>query len=324
MRRAHLSRLGFGWLLLILSTSQLHSASTRFSPCEMMPLASRGIVLGLSMAGDRVVAVGERGHVLLSDDNGRSWRQVPTPTRATLTAVTFPSPLHGWAVGHHNTLLATRDGGETWTHQDHGGDPLDSFLDVYFLNTQTGFVMGAYGMAYRTDDSGETWTQIEPVADQLHANAISAGPDGSLYLAVEMGLLLRSGNDGADWEELPSPYDGSFFGVLPLTSKILLAFGLRGHVFRSVDQGVNWKEIPTPVDVLILDAVRSANGPIVLAGQSGQFLISWDSGNSFELWPQPDVYGASALVALPDGGILAASLNGLHRLSLPLPSRSGN
>ncbi|NIN72690.1 MAG: sialidase, partial [Gemmatimonadetes bacterium] len=47
------------------------------------------------------------------------------------------------------------------------------------------------------------------------------------------------------WTTLPSPYEGSFFGTLPLEGDSLLLFGLRGHLFRSDDAGESWEEIPT-------------------------------------------------------------------------------
>ena len=61
------------------------------------PLAPRSLLLDAVKAGDRIVVVGERGHVLLSDDQGASWRQAKVPTRATLTAVYFVDAQNGWA-----------------------------------------------------------------------------------------------------------------------------------------------------------------------------------------------------------------------------------
>ena len=42
--------------------------------------ATHGLLLGLARAGARLVAVGNDGHVLLSDDEGKSWRLAKTPT----------------------------------------------------------------------------------------------------------------------------------------------------------------------------------------------------------------------------------------------------
>ncbi len=60
-----------------------------------------GMVTTLSTkAGNRLVAVGERGIVLLSDDAGLNWKQVDVPVSVTLTGVQFVSPMKGWAIGH--------------------------------------------------------------------------------------------------------------------------------------------------------------------------------------------------------------------------------
>jgi photosystem II stability/assembly factor-like uncharacterized protein len=269
--------------------------------------------MDVALAGDRLVAVGERGHILLSDDYGRSWRQVGAPTRTTLTAVTFTDRKHGWTVGHENVILHSSDGGETWQSQYPDGGIEERLLDVYFSDAQRGFAIGAYGFARSTGDGGETWEPYEVSWEELHLNRVSMGPDGRLYIAVEAGELLTSGNGGETWESLPSPYEGSMFGILPLGPKTLLAYGLRGHVFRSLDGGQNWNEVDTGSQVLLMHGLRHSSGVIVLAGQSGRFLTSWDGGRSFSEWEVP-VQGATALVECPDGAILAVGLNGAHRL----------
>lgn len=289
-------------------------------PAELMPLSDRSLLLDVTLAGDRAVAVGERGHVLLSDDYGRSWRQVKTPTRTTLTAVHFADRQNGWAVGHENVILATRDRGESWVQQYPPGNIEERFLDVHFMNSRDGLAVGAYGWAHLTGNGGETWEQVEISLDQMHLNRISRGPDGRLFIAVEGGELLTSGDGGDSWESLPSPYDGSLFGVLPLGPRTLLTYGLRGNVFRSTDTGRNWEQVQTPILVLIMHAVRLSSGQVILAGQNGQFLVSQDGGRAFELWRVP-VQGATAIVECPDGAVLATGLNGVHRLSPPAPSQ---
>ena len=47
------------------------------------PLATASLLVDVARAGERLVAVGERGHVVLSDDGGETWRQsgsVPVQT----------------------------------------------------------------------------------------------------------------------------------------------------------------------------------------------------------------------------------------------------
>ena len=78
------------------------------------PRVDRLLLLDAAQTGTRIVAVGERGRIVLSDDEGHSWRYAASPTEATLTAVHFAGDRRGWAVGHDATILLSRDGGETW------------------------------------------------------------------------------------------------------------------------------------------------------------------------------------------------------------------
>jgi len=75
---------------------------------ERAPLASRSLLLAIAPAGQRLVAVGERGHILLSDDQGQTWSQAESvPTRSLLTGVCFGNDGQGVAVGHDEVILTT-------------------------------------------------------------------------------------------------------------------------------------------------------------------------------------------------------------------------
>jgi photosystem II stability/assembly factor-like uncharacterized protein len=121
---------------------------------------------------------------------------------------------------------------------------------------------------------------------------------------------------------MDSPYEGSFFGLLGLSTRTMLLYGLRGHVFRTTNAGESWTELQAPMPVLLADAIRTAAGHVVFAGQGEHFFISYDAGRSLEHWRVP-VQGASALVEVPDGAIIAVGLNGVHRLSPPRGKRPG-
>ncbi|HSP90628.1 MAG TPA: YCF48-related protein, partial [Vicinamibacterales bacterium] len=210
------------------------------------PLASTSLLLDAAVRDGRVVAVGERGHILVSTDEGRSWRQADVPSRALLTAVYIHDARLGWAVGHDEVVLRTRDGGATWERVHNAPENERPLLDVWFADARNGLAVGAYGALIATRDGGDTWTRgVVHGEDDFHLNQIAAAADGTLFLAGEAGRLFRSDDKGATWQPLPSPYEGSFFGLLPRTDGSLLAFGLRGHLFRSPDGGRSWTPIAT-------------------------------------------------------------------------------
>jgi photosystem II stability/assembly factor-like uncharacterized protein len=285
---------------------------------EPAPLAPRALLLDVTRAGDKIVAVGDRGHVVISADEGVSWRQSVTPTRAMLTGVSFADAEHGWAVGHDGVILATRDGGRTWKRQDGGTDLETILLDVLFLDAQRGFAVGAYGQFRVTQDGGSTWTQANPLGADIHYNRITRAADGVLYLTGEAGTFATSRDDGATWTQLEVPYEGSLFATVAADATTVVLAGLRGRILVSADQGETWRDVDNPVKVLLMAGTRLDDGTIILAGQGGNFFLSRNLGLSFRHW-KPDDFGTSVadIITTRDGALLTVGEAGAVRIQLP-------
>lgn len=304
----------FSALLLLASTL----VAAPFETSEPAPLASKSLLLDIAHAGDVLVAVGNRGHVLLSADQGRTWQQSITPTRAMLTGVAFVNERQGWAVGHDGVILATADGGRTWQRQDNGSDLDTVYLDVLFLDARHGFAVGAYGKFMVTQDGGQTWREQRVQEEDMHLNRITRGPDGTLYLAGEAGLVLLSRDQGRTWSKSELPYEGSLYGICPLSGGVLIAYGLRGHILVSPDGGETWQERETEAKPLLMTGLRVRDGVALLGGQGGNFFITRDAGRTFQHW-QPADFGTSVadLAVAADGAIVTVGEAGAVRLTLP-------
>ncbi len=303
-----------GALALALTPCLTHAAPPANPAAEV---AVRSLLLDGQTIGRTVVAVGSNGHILRSGDNGATWELVAAPVAATLTGVCLIDARRGWAVGHDAVILHTEDGGGAWTVQYQGADLQASFLDVGFLDAQTGFAIGAYGLFLTTADGGHTWTQRQVIADDYFLNRITIGPTGTLYIAGEHGTLLRSADRGATWTPIPTEYDGSFYGILPLGERTLLAYGLRGRIYRSEDDGATWQLVPNDVRTLVMTAVRLRTGVIVFAGQARMFFLSRDGGRTVAPWSPGLTTGVAELVEAPDGTLLALGEAGATPLPAP-------
>jgi photosystem II stability/assembly factor-like uncharacterized protein len=266
--------------------------------------ASKTLLLDAAYAGDRIVAVGDFGHVVLSDDAGASWRQANSvPTRTTLTGVYFPDDQHGWAVGHDAVVIHTRDAGESWVlqHRDAASDgPLFS---IWLDASGRGIAVGAYGLALETDDGGGHWRPIHVGApdDDYHLNELFEARDGTLFVAAEAGNVYRSQDGGRTWVRRTASYLGSFWGGLALTSGRLLVFGMRGHIFLSDDGGEVWRPLPKISDHSLGGGAELESGEVLVAGLAGSVLISRDGGQSYQAMTRPERRGANAVLALPGG-----------------------
>ncbi|MGO4308550.1 WD40/YVTN/BNR-like repeat-containing protein [Pseudomonas sp. KB_15] len=321
-------------------------------PARVSALAINSPLSGMARAGERVIAVGQRGHILFSDDAGKHWQQAVVPVSADLTAVNFPTATQGWAVGNDGVVLHSTDAGATWKKQldgrqigellikhysalakaepgneqwpllategqrllDQGADkPL---LDVWFANDKTGYVVGVFNLILRTDDGGQSWTPFQDRTDNpqsLHLNAIASTGD-ALYIAGEQGLLLKWDDSAQRFNAVSTPYQGSFFGVLGKPGEVLV-YGLRGNVLRSTDGGQSWAALDTGLHVSITAGLIDAHGNYRLFTQGGQMLVSQGTGAQLHLVQQPAPTPVAGAAQSTDGALVLAGSRGARTLS---------
>jgi len=281
----------------------------------------RLLLIDATHQGSRVIAVGDRGYVVLSDDSGKTWRRAKSPPAPLLTAVEFADAKRGWAVGHDSVILATTDGGETWSQQFSAPAEQRPLLDVLFVDANTGYAIGAYAAFYETADGGKSWNPRKVIEDDKHLNAFIRLPEGRLIILGEAGTILASPDAGKTWTAVPSPYKGSLFGGLVADDGAVVAFGLRGRIFRSTDAGKTWKAIENPSVATLMGGSKLPDGALVIAGNGGTVLVSRDHGLSF----QPVATGSTkafsrALLGGPNAVIVIGE-TGAREVPLPMHKR---
>lgn len=313
------------------ATAEVPVVPAKPRPSEIMPLAQRSPMLGIVRTSKHLVAVGDRGQILVSN-NGRNWAQVKTPVRAPLTAVAFADENNGWAVGHDATILHTADGGKTWELQNFNAELEKPYLSVLFLDANNGFAVGAYGLASKTADGGKTWSDLEAPAvraDETHLNDIIKLGNGDLLIAGEQGMLGLSSDHGATWTKLTSPYEASLFGALPFGEKGALIYGLRGNAYINADvRSKNWTKIDTKTVDSFFGGTVTADGKLILVGLSGTILVIDPANNDArtvkirkdETTPGgrhiTDVVTSTLSAAIPyKEGVLVAGDEGIQTLS---------
>jgi len=270
------------------------------------------VLLDVTLAGSRIVAVGERGVIIYSDDSGNTWKQANVPVSVTLTAVCFTSPKNGWAVGHAGVVLQSSDGGETWTRKMDGvmaanlifeaakanaerkgpedqvaqiqlsnaqlfvddvkEGPDKPFLDIYFKNDQDGFIIGAYGLIFRTRDGGDTW---QPWLDHIENDS-----------GLNLYAIHANGN-------------------------IFYITGEQGLFLLSTDDGNTFKKIVTPYIGTYFDVVTATSGEIVLVGLLGNVYWSSDNGVTFTKANVPNEVSFSSAVRAEDGTMFFSNQAGM-------------
>lgn len=265
----------------------------------------RIVLMDVALAGNRLIAAGERGFTLVSDNEGKTWHPHATPVSRTLTGIAFKDDKTGVAVGHGGTVIRTDDAGEHWTQVTVAEAGTDSLLGVTSLGGDHFIAYGAFGLYFDSTDAGRTWqrrTVLGEDFDRHISQVIAVG--NTLVLAAESGTLLRSDDGGTTWTQIVSPYQGSFFGVTTTRGGALLAFGMRGNVYRSTDVGATWTKVPLDTTVSLMSGHTLSSGRVLLVGNAGLLAESRDDGQTLELHWAPPRKGFASFVQIGSRVIL--------------------
>ncbi|HQW81289.1 MAG: hypothetical protein IPF83_03190 [Rhodanobacteraceae bacterium] len=300
---------------------------------EVMPRVMSSLILDIVDAGDRAVAVGERGHILVSETRRDGWRQIEhVPTRSTLTAVTAVGP-RVFAVGHDSIVLRSDDGGLTWARKRvvlfdrNNPDPRNGapLLDVLFTDADHGFAVGAYATLLRTDDGGESWNYVDilnrgdaaaPTEEQLAQGAAAPSLDDDSW-----------NFDAADLD-LDEETDPHLNGIARTGNGNLFVVAERGAAFRSLDGGATWQRIQLPYEGSMFGVIGGAGDHVLCFGLRGNVFESDDLGSTWnkretatELSLMGGATGADGSTVLVGGNgiVLSRSSDSAHFLATTHP-----
>jgi photosystem II stability/assembly factor-like uncharacterized protein len=306
--------------------------------------------------GNRLVAVGEHGVVIYSDDSGGSWKQASVPVNVTLTCVAFATVETGWAAGHFGVILKTQDGGKSWQIQLDGiqanqltmaaatdpstatnpapgaplafhraqhfvdGGPANPFLTMLVFSPQKLLIFGAYRMAMLSNDGGNTWQDWSLHIYDEYSNNIyaSAAIGGTYYIVGEGGLVFGSTDGGNIFLPLNSPGSSTLFGVLGAKDGSLTVFGVAGFAARSTDDGKSWTTIVLATEEDLTGGCVLGSGAVLLVDEAGLVFESTDNGVTFARVQgiQPSPF--FAVQQAPNGGLIAVGSDGVTQIAKSL------
>ncbi|MES2265048.1 MAG: YCF48-related protein [Pseudomonadota bacterium] len=330
-------------------------AQAVIDPLQREALASRkidrAVLLSAASAGKRVVAVGERGIVALSDDQGKTWRQAKkVPTSVTLTIVKFVSEKSGWAAGHGGVVLQTADGGENWVlkfdgnlaaqvmlkraqaEQQRGApnagvlvkqanaliqDGADKpFFDLDASDEKRAVVIGASGLIFSTADGGASWSAWGDRLENPRAlNLYAIRRVGrNILVAGEQGLVLHSSDDGDSFTKLKGPYEGSWFAAASQGPDEFVVAGLRGNAYRVSGDGKTWTSLEGMPPVSLTSAFPVSANCTLLANQGGQLFSVEKSQTRAVRLESPSLPPVTATLRQAGGAWLAFTMDGIFQL----------
>ena len=293
-------------LLSVVCTPHAYSQATTRQTAPLMPRAGESLLLDIAAAGkQRLVAAGERGHVLYSDDGGTAWRQASVPTTQMLTAVHFFNDSLGWAVGHDGLVLTSDDGGVSWriqrdglaVQQQHNIELRESALRrLRALEAQQDAAGDEPGQALemsiedaQMDLEDAELALVEPVFTAPLLD-VWFQDENRGWAVGAFGTLVVTNDGGSHWadhsELLENPNEFHLNAVIGDGRGHVFIAGEGGVMFRSEDSGATWETIEPFYEGSWFGLVYEPVSETLLAfGLRGNLFRSHDFGRSFELEP---------------------------------------
>ncbi len=319
-------------------------------PAITVRAPAQALLISITRAGNRLVAVGGHGVIIYSDDNGQTWRQAQVPTSETITCVAFANAGHGWAAGGQGVVLHTSNGGVSWkiqltgdqvlglmtkaaaadaaAHPDNAAASLavrrarilknagddKPFLTILAQSPQDATIFGAYRIAVRTGDGGKSWQDWSlHVGDPVSHNIYKVAQDGqALFLAGEAGTVLRSDDDGQNYAMVTVPDENTFLGILGTPDGAVLTYGVAGEIYRSADEGKSWTPVQSPATSDLTDGIVLRSGAILLASEDGNLFISHDDGQNFTPVGENLKMGVFGLTQAANGNVVFVGSGGVR------------
>jgi photosystem II stability/assembly factor-like uncharacterized protein len=283
--------------------------------------ATHGLLLGIARAGTRLVAVGNGGAVLLSDDEGNSWRIAKTPTDELLAAVVFPTPREGWIAGQDELILHSTDAGESWTQQYIKADADQTLFTIIGIAPNHLFASGAYDLILETQD-GATWkeSKIDNLDDDYHLNCATARGNDVLVTGESGHAFIRYA--GA-WTPMKMDYDGSQFACLTGADGTFYSFGLRGSAFKAAAGSPTWTRIDLATQESTFGATLLGDGHMALVGSNGSMRLLDPASGHVTALPQISEKALSGVVEGKGGKLIVVGEDGVHLVDTAAAATAG-
>jgi len=231
-----------------------------------------GLVLGIAVDGDRVVAVGGQGHdlLLMSTNGGKSFRSADSGGGG-LRAVRI-SGESVWVVGEYGHLAYSHDFGKRWTKV-----PLKTSACLFgIIEDERGYLWTAGDAGFiATSKDGVKFRRVKGITEFIgrisHSSLgvlVPTDRPGHLYIREHRAFRKTSAESGADLMAARVTPRGT-----------LIAVGAGGAVLRSTDGGEHFERVKVASKGLLAGVECFDDGRVVVVGEGGKIFISHDDGH---------------------------------------------
>jgi photosystem II stability/assembly factor-like uncharacterized protein len=233
------------------------------------------------------LAPGTDGALFRTTDGGNTWSEfAATGSGPALRDVVFADGKVAIAL-NANAVMRSADGGATWARTSLIAADLRSEFPkaVQFFDSQHGLILGR-DKNWTTADGGVTWASVaSPCSEPSFCAALSAAPDGTMYVVGSDGLIARANDYGARWTPLTADATSTFRSLAFTGTRDGVIVGDHGTVLTTSDGGETWVARNTGVSAPLKSVGFASSDHGVAVGSGGTVLLTRDRGNSWAARP---------------------------------------
>ncbi|WP_421881023.1 photosystem II stability/assembly factor-like protein [Methylibium sp.] len=237
----------------------------------------------VAFEGERGIAVGAFGRVLVTTDGGTTWQVQRFPLKHLALMAVAMREGRCIAVGQTGIVFTAADC-RNWELVL----PLTKarLLAVAVNRQGVAYAVGAFGTILKSSDWGQSWavqtvdwSTITEDGAEPHLYDIHVADDGTVTAVGEFELVMRS-SDGKQWKALHKG-ERSLFGLSVVEGGTkMYATGQSGALLSSADGGVTWESHKTGTGAILTGVHATAQGEVLASGINA-VVLSRDGGASW-------------------------------------------
>ncbi len=220
------------------------------------------------ITGQKFIAVGDAGAMLLSNDDGLTWQRIEPFTKQKFRNVFIKDSLTFFAVASNDNglgeIFKTIDGGQNWAMMYN--IPNRSLRDIHFPNDSIGYAVGNVGALIKSTDGGNTWLDISSLgilSGDLTSVYFLNGDTGFVGRNLTNAAMYKTDNGGLTWSQVFGYNGQACYTIKFLNDTLGYAGAYNSRIFRTTNGGINWIQqttFQTSEKVTSIDFSNLTNG----------------------------------------------------------------
>jgi len=217
----------------------------------------------------KFLAIDHYHKVWFADADGQNWKSAVLDKPRTPIAVTCDKKGGWWVAGTNAVIARSTDQGKSWTATELNEDK--QITHIQFLDDKNGIALGEFGLTVTTEDGGATWKKGPKIPGDFYPYAALFSSRNEGWVSGIAGQILHTMDGGKTWTKQVNATQAAL-NRLFLQDGVPFGVGSVGVIARL--DGDTWRAVPytDPVPVFLGGGASLPDQSAVVIGGPGGLL----------------------------------------------------